>query len=298
MISVNRRIYFYRLFLKKDEKEVKPNSIFSYINSLPFTDEGRYLPLGDGNSRSMYVRNTDLPLKAIIGNKRLTGLPSMDLNGDISPLPIPKKAGLYEPMHFMIFPKNVIGFEYNFYGPRINSLSTYIPNKAPDLVDKVELIPLLRTNITELLSKMGEIKMFQLAVHRNMGEHLKIIGDNVFDAFESLKKSDYSEVIEIVLRSERYSRKGIKLPFKERLANFLAKAKDNVDVARIRAENLDNENKIEPFDLLEQFMISNRKIELIDEDHRSVDSESMFSNISDAYQELRPDINKIIDEVS
>lgn len=244
----------------------------------------------------MHIMNTDLPLMAMIGNKRLTGLPSMDLDGTISPLPIPEKAGLYEPMHFMIFPRNVIGFEYNFYGPRISSLSTYIPDKAPGLVDEVELLPLLRTDIDELLSKTGEIKSFQLAVHRNMGEHLRIIGDNMFDAFDALKKSDYSEVIEIVLRFEKYSRKGIRMPFKNTLSRFLGEAKDDVDKIKIRAENLDNENRVETFDLLEEFLLSNKKVTIIDETYRFVNARVMFDTINEAYQELRPEINKIIEE--
>ena len=294
--DIFRRVYFYRGFFEKDSSESDLESIFNHVNSLPFTNDGRYLKLDGGNLRSMYVEHSELPFKGILGTVRKAGLPLLEEMGSTSPLDIPDTAGLYEPMHFMIFPRNVIGFEYNFYGPRINGLKEYLPKKAPNLIDKVELTPLMRTDIQELISKMGEIKLFRIGIHRNMGDHLRIINDNVHDAFKKLKENDFSEVIEISLRPEKYSRKSIRIPFIDRLPQFLSEAKDDVDTAIIRAENTSNENKVDTFDLLQQYLLTTKSVSKIDDSHRSVNSESMFTAISDAYDELKGEIDRIIDE--
>lgn len=299
MTDILRRVYFYRAFFKKDGSESNLESIFNHINSLPFTNDGRYFKLDGGNLRSMYVEHSELPFKGIFGTIRKAGLPLLEEMGTTSPLDLPPDAGLYEPMHFMIFPNNVIGFEYNFYGPRINGLKEYLPKKAPNLVDEVELIPLMRTDITELISRMGEIKLFRIGVHRNMGDHLRIINDNLHDAFNKLKEADYSEVIEISLRSQKYSRRSINIPFINRLPNFLTEAKDDVDTAIIKAENTSNENNaVDTFDLLQQYLLTTKSVSKIDDSHRSVNPESMFNAISDAYDELRGEINSIIDETN
>lgn len=298
MTDILRRVYFYRAFFEKDGNESNLESIFNHINSLPFNNDGRYFKLDGGNLRSMYVEHDELPFKGIFGTIRKAGLPLLEEMGTTSPLDIPPDAGLYEPMHFMIFPNNVIGFEYNFYGPRINGLKEYLPKKAPSLVDNVELTPLMRTDIRELISRMGEIKLFRIGIHRNMGDHLRIINDNLHDAFNKLKEADYSEVIEIALRPEKYSRNSIRIPFINRLPPFLSEAKDDIDTAIIKAENTSNENKVDTFDLLQQYLLTTKSVSKIDDSHRSVNSESMFNAISDAYDELRGEIDRIINEVT
>lgn len=297
MTDINRKISFYRGFFWKDDEQVEPRDIFSHIGSLPFTRQGRYLPLGTGNSRSMYVDSVDLPMRLIIGTKRESGLPLMELEGDRTPLDIPETGGLYEPMHFMIFPNNVIGFEYNSHAPRIGSLKSYLPQKAPTLVDKVELIPLMRSDIRQEISRMGNIRLFNLAIHRNMADHLEILNDNLIDALNhAFRENEYSEVLEIVLRPKKYSKGWINLSFLNRIPQFISEAREDLEVAKIRAENLDNDGKVEDFNLLSLFVSTRRDVDPIDEDHRVVNAESMFHQINEAYHELLPEINDIITE--
>jgi len=276
---------------------VEPRDIFSYIDSLPFTNQGRYLPLGTGNSRSMYIDSVDVPMRIIIGTKRESGLPLMELDGDREPLDIPERGGLYEPMHFMIFPNNVIGFEYNSHGPRIGSLKKYLPEKAHQLVDKVELIPLMKSDVRNEISKMGNIRMFNLAIHKNMGDELNILEDNLIDGLNRTFQQDgSSEVMEIILRPKKYSQKWITLNFLDRLPQFLNNTREDIEVAKIRAENLDKDGLVEEFNLLSLFVSTRKNIDPIDEAHSVVLADSIFNQINEAYHELRDEINSIISE--
>ena len=283
--------------IKKDGQTVQPEPIFSTISQMPFNENGRYLKLNDGNMWSMYVDSNGSPLKARIGTIRKKGLPMMERHGQTTPLTIPPDAGLYEPMHFMIFPNNVVGFEYNFYGPRPGSLKYYLPKKVSNLVDEVELIPLMRRDVHELLSRIGEVRVFRLKIHRDMGELLRELDDNLPDAIGAAKRASDAEYIEIVFRSQKYSRHGINIPFLNRLASWLSRSdvRAAVDTLKIRARDEITES-IEEFDLLQEYLLSVKQVVKQDEIHRSVNTNAMYTAIQEAYTELRSEINRIIDE--
>jgi len=295
--SIEKKIYFYKVLFKNNDQFVDPQTIFSYINSLPFDESGRYLKLNGGNIRSMFIDSTTMPLKIRIGTIRKTGLPHLETRGQTSPLKIPDDSGLYEPMHFMIFPNNIVGFESNFYGPRPASLKAYVPKKANNMVDKIELLPLMRQDITELLSRIGEIRMLRLKVNKDMGKYLKDLDDNLPDAFSALMQTTDAENIEIVLRSKSYSKTGIFVTFVERLPKWISKSevREGVDKLIIRGRD-EISGKIDEFDLLQQYLFSKKQVIKQDEIHKSIKMNAMYNAINDAYNESRPEINQIIND--
>jgi len=295
--TIDRKIYFYRIELKKNGQTVSLEPIFSTINQMPFDKNGRYLQLSDGNMWSICIDSINSPLKVRIGTIRKKGLPMMERHGQTSPLTIPPDAGLYEPMHFIVFPNNVVGFEYNFYGPRPGSLKYYLPKKLPNLVDEVELVPLTRRDVHDLLSRIGEVRVFRLKIHRDMGELLKELDDNLPDAIEAAKHASDAEYIEIVFRSKKYSRHGINIPFLNRLASWLSRSEVRaaVDTLKIRARD-EITQSVEEFDLLQEYLLSVKQVLKQDDIHRSVNTNAMYSAIQEAYNELSPEINRIINE--
>jgi len=292
--TVDRKIYFYKMKIKKNGRYIRPEPIFSTIKQMPFSENGRYLKLSDGNMWSMYVDSINLPLKARIGTIRKKGLPMIERRGQTKPLTIPPDAGLYEPMHFIIFPDNIVGFEYNFYGPRPGSLRLYLQRKVSSLVDEVELIPLMRRDVYTLLSKIEEIKLFRLKIHRNMEELLRELDDNLPDAIKALKRTTDAEYIEIVLRPERRSRHGINIQFFKRLGKWLSKpeVRDAVETLKIRARNKIT-HTIEDFDLLQEYLLSVKQVVKQDDIHRSVNTNAMYAAIQEAYTELKDEIDRI-----
>ncbi len=295
IMVLERKIYFYRMLLRANGQVVEPQTVFSYINSLPFDETGRYLTIDDGNIRSMFVDSTASPLRIRMGTKRVKGLPIIETMGRTSLLTIPPESGLYEPMHFMIFNNNVVGFENNFYGPRPPSLKSYILNKAPELVDEVELLPLMRHDIHELLARIGEVRNLRLRVNRDMGNYLRDLDDNLPDALAALRRLTDAENIEVILRCNKYSRTGIVVRFLNGLADWISRpeVRAGVDDLKIRARD-QNTEEIEEFDLLQQYLLSVKQIVTQDEVHRSVDTNAMYSAINEAYTELRSEINLII----
>jgi hypothetical protein len=103
--------------------------------------------------------------------------------------------------------------------------------------------------------------------------------------------SNDTDYIEIILNS----RHDIQLSILDKLAKWLriSEVKDNVSVLQLRARN-EETNKIETFDLLQEYMLSVKQVIKRDSIHRSVDKNSMYNAIEDSYNELRPEIFGII----
>jgi hypothetical protein len=293
--AVERRIYFYRISFTQNRQPTVPEPIFAHIARLPFEENGCYSACGDGNFWAMIVDSTAFPLKARIGTIRRTGLPLLEQRGRTYPLDIPPDSGLFEPMHFVIFPNRVAGFEYNFYGPRPQRAKYYLPEKAPDLVDDVDLELLMRRDVRDLVSRVGEIRILDVRVHRDNAELLRDLDSNLFDAIDAAKKSTDAENIEVTLRSTRYSKRSIELPWWPRVKAWISRqgVREGLEEFRVRCRDLFTKEIVE-FDLLEGLMVSTKRVLTQQENSKAVNSEAMYDAIQSAYDELLPEIRRII----
>jgi hypothetical protein len=293
--TIERRINFYKINFKKGSKDICPVDIFNHIQKLPFDDNGKYFPMAGGNSRCMFVEKSDnYPIKCSIGNRRNNNLPLVEESGKTKPLEIKSTQALYEPMHFVIFNHNIVGAEYNSYAPRIYSLEDYIINKASSFVDTIEIIPLVNEDLSKIIAKMGNIRKFNFAVHKNKLQYIEELDKNMVDGIKKLGESTESDVIEVIIRPKKYHKKSIKLQFLNKLPKFLINHIDTVDTCKFEAEDISNENKIDIFNLLNNFVFSKEIVETISENQRHVNSDSVFKSIISAYYKHHDDIKQII----
>ena len=132
---VERKIQFFRMYVGNNAAEVARhtidyNDILEEIYALPFSndDDGRYLFDDEGNALCAIDARISRPA-LIFSRVRRTGLPLLEDRGRMNELDLDATTGLLEPIHVMMFPDNVVGAEYNHYGPRITSLGQYLSDK-------------------------------------------------------------------------------------------------------------------------------------------------------------------------
>lgn len=292
--TLTRKIYFYKLELKKDNSTVNPESVFAYLSTLPFSEDGVYLPVSDGNMRSIYVDHHEYPIRCRLGTKRRNGLPLLEQEGETEPLLLPNGSGLYEPMHFVIFDNNIVGFEFNVYAPRPSGLKTYLQAKCQALVNEVELIPLVRTDFYQQLARMGEVRHFVLRVHRDAAIQMQDLNHSLYTAFGSLIDLTDSETIEVTLKRRR-SRGCISLPFMDTLGNWLNResVRAGVEAAKVYArDNISGEMR--EFDLLQEYIRSSKRVVTQDALHRCINTTEMYRAIVESHDELRREIDQIL----
>jgi hypothetical protein len=291
----DRKIYFHKIDLKKDDEPVSPLNVFNLIEGMPFTEQGRYLEINDERMWTMYIDHATFPIKGKIGTIRKKGLPLVERRGETSPLDIPSDAGLYEPMHFVIYENGVGGFEYNFYAPRPSSLKHYIKSKLDSSVDEIDMKPLMRRDVLEMLRNVDDIRCLTMSVHRDMGRYMKELDDNLPDAFNSIKEFSDAEEIELTLKSKKYSRKSITLPSIKKFAKWIRKEEVRTGVNKLQINAMDGSTgKVTKFDLLQEYLLSTKQVVKQDDALRSVNSTAMYNAIEEAYSELKDEINQII----
>ena len=134
--TIPRDIHFYRVDIGNDPSGkpllFDPIPVFEYINKLAWNDakkENRYFDR-DGKVLGCWIHSTKIPCKITLGSIRRADLPQIETQGELSPLEIPDKSGLVEQTHIVFLGDNIVGCDYNFYGPRIARLPFYLSGKA------------------------------------------------------------------------------------------------------------------------------------------------------------------------
>lgn len=302
--QIDRKIHFFNFEIlelpgnsNSFRKHSDPYDVFNEIANLDL--KGDHL-----NSRFKYFPNNDVSFlndievrgDIILGRyaiSRRSSLPELETGGVLKPLNIPRNSGLAEITHFIYYPaKDILGVEFNFFGPRANSLKNYLLEKSNNHnnpIKHIELYPILNQDLDTLLQEVGEINMFQMEIARNELSVIEELDRDLYSAFEAAEKVSDAESVEVILRKKKYSREGFPLPFSKNRLKELLSIGDNrqkINRMKVNAESKDDgENKL--FDLLEDKMIVSKKVATLDERSRSVDPNSMYEKIEEAYNELR-----------
>lgn len=302
--TIERKIHFFYF----DIKELRGSSNDFFDHSNPFDIFEGISKLGfAGNhlkSRFMYYSNNDVSflndininqneIRGKFAISRRSALPELEKDGVLEPLNIPANSGLAEITHFIYFhEKKVLGVEFNFHGPRPTSLVNYLLLKSKNFQNPFEYIdlnPILNKDLDILLQEIGEINLLQMEVARNELSIIEELDEDLFSAFNSVAKVSDAESVEIVMRKKKYAREGFKWPFSKAKLKSLLSTEDNrqkINKLKVNAESR-FEERSRMFDLLEDKMIRSKQVVILDNRSRSVDSNSMYKKIEEAYIELK-----------
>lgn len=295
--TIKRTILFYSMNIKNGNKKIDPIDHILRIAQSPLSKAGRYYEMSDGKKIRFDLYNDSFPLKIVLGYTRGSDFPLVDNEGNIEPLTLPEKAGLFDPTHLVIFQNGIVGIEYNSKGPRPQTLRYFLEKKIPrSEYSEIKMLQIINPDISSTLSRIGEIKAFEIAIRRNNSDYLKDLNEPLKYAMESLQTiSDDVEEITVILKHKKYSKEPITLPFLKQISNWLGRAEviDNLEDCKITA--FDEELKTtRDFDLLNSVIFTKRDIIKMDNVYKSVDSDAMFQAIFDSYEGSQDTINKII----
>ena len=209
--KISRKIYFYRALTDLDEDgsptPFDPTDALRHVNQLGFSAAGRYLDIGD-TTLCCWVHRTDPPQQFRLGHIRRTGLPLVEDRGQLADLQIPDDSGLVEVTHIVVFEDNIIGADFNFYGPRVGRLGQYLHAKCRGLCGRVVFQPLLRRDVESALRRLGGIRLFHLKIRSSYAPNMARVNEDLAAAFESARRAGDAEEVDLTLTPKRYSRGG------------------------------------------------------------------------------------------
>ncbi len=294
--TVDRKIYFYRAHAGiLEDGSPKPfdcRPILEHIAGLPYKPDGNYWDTGDGNYTVCFVDRKEPAQRIRLGTSRRRALPHVEESGRTSPLGIAAAAGLLEQVHIVFFPDNIVGAEFNFYGPRMSRLRGYFRVKANGTCPDVDFEQLLRQDVAEKMLRMRGMKLFQFGIRRSYLDVLRDADSDLASAFDAQFGASEADQAEVILRVRPYDRRGALADRMFQKAQRILRMeglREHATKFVIKATN-EETGRVEPLDLLNDQLIASRTVIKDGARSRAVDSESAFTAVESAYNELREDI--------
>ena len=298
--TVERRIIFYRLDAGTDDGcrplpfDIRP--ALTWLGTLPFTTDGRYLAEDDGNHTCCWP---DHAAKAVpdacprlrFGSIRRSGFPQVEQGGALSQLDLSPDAGLAEQVHVIFFPQAIVGAEFNFYGPRVTRLAAYLRAKVPNLPERLEFQPLLRPDVAAQLEHLRDVRLLRLRIHASYAARVAEADRSLGAAFRAAQRAGGGEEIEIVIRPRAYSRGTLAGRLLGVVRRLVALPDLRTEVAHFSIKGLNGQtNEVDVVDLLSDQLATRAQILCQERQTRALNSASAYAAIERAYAELRPQL--------
>ncbi|MBI5352241.1 MAG: hypothetical protein HZB50_06345 [Chloroflexi bacterium] len=307
-IRVDRKIYFYRAVSALDKggkPAFNPPGVFNAVRSLPWKE--RYKDEDGGKQTCCWLgEKISLPCSVKFGLIRRTDLPQRESGGRLWPLKMARGSGLAEKIHVVFFENNIIGADYNFYGPSMAKFAEYLLLKGKQLEkagnasikkrskNRIEIPkglrfePLLRGDVVDQLDKMQEIRLFRLRIRKSFAANLSDASRSLAAAFKAASRAGRADNVEIILRTPSHSKDWLG-------KNILDAAKKIIRIPGLQHEALhfsvkglrDDSAKTTELDLLSDKLISTQSICLMNSRTKILESRSAFSAIKNAHKKLK-----------
>jgi hypothetical protein len=290
--TIERRIHFYRVRTKNDTDGkpalFDPTATLKAIAALPFSPEGRYQVNKFGDALVCWPESFTAPHRVIYGKSRRYNLPLEELAGKRKALAIDPAGGLSEVCHLIWFPDNYLGAEFNFYGPRVSSLHTYLSVKAKPPYSAEGLDLLIKKDALEELKRLDELRVFTTKVQRSHTDLFTQANKSLADSLAAQMDAIKADEIELTLKVRRKTKHPLDTSFFKGIRRLAARADlhERVDKLLVKGPS-QLTGKLEEVDVLKDELVVTKSILRVDPRSRAVNAESAFEQIEAAYEQLK-----------
>ena len=215
----------------------------------------------------------------------------------MSDLNIAPDEGLLEATHAVFFPGNVVGVEYNHYGPRISSLGSYLHSLSEGAVAKATFSPILRDDPTRQLDRLTDIRLFDITVRRPYIDSVRRASVSLADTLDAnAQLFDEPEKVQVVLRYSAARRRSAWDILRNPTRSLVVSNTQDPILDRLRIRGYcEDSDKVEAFDLLKDNIIATMQVVRLGGRGRAIDPDSAFAAISESYEQFADDISKSLD---
>ena len=301
--AVERKIYFFRANVGTDPSgkplPFDPQPDLDFIGNLPFSDEpdGRYLSEGDESVLFLLGHGGSSNPRVQFSRVRRAGLPQLERAGNVSDLDIAPDEGLLETTHAVFFPGNVVGAEYNHYGPRISLLGQYLHKLSDCGGPMATFSPILRDDPTRQLDRLTDIRVFDIAVRRPYIDSVKQASSSLADTLEATAGLfEEPERIQLVLKYPAARRRSAWDFFRNPLRSLVTFNSQSPVIDRLQVRgHCEDIDRVEGLDLLKDNIIATKQVVRLGGRGRAIDPESAFQAIYESYRQFASEITDGLD---
>jgi hypothetical protein len=294
--SVKRRIHFYRAVVPKVKGQpgmFDPTAALAHISRLPFSTTGRYMDDGE-RLLCCWVEKAERLGRARLAVVRRDGLPSVEQDGVEKDLQLSATEGLVEQTHIRLFDHNIVGCDFNFYGPRLPSLGRYLLARGGPKAQTVTFEPLVRGDVAKMLDDFAGVRMLTLRVRRSEVAELEKIDKNLGRVMRAQANLGAADVIELTLGVKPYSRGATLGAGVFGRVKKLAKSKEIADlVDRFVVDAVPQEGgRSRELNILDDHLIGEEEISKRGGRGRRLDHASTYAAIGHSFEALKGELVK------
>lgn len=293
--SAERSIHFFRadagLGTAGQPVPLDVEPILKLIDSLAFREDERYVALDDGNVLSCVVDSTYARPRLQLATVRRTDLPTVESAGALSALALGTGQGLYEATHVIFFSNNVVGVEFNFYGPRPSRVSWYMSKATKGKSPTFTLDPLLRQDVLEQLNRLERLRVLTLAIRPSYATVVEEADQNLAGAFRAAERAGQSQLVKLTLSPEPYQKGWLANGLLTTIRRLAIRSDLRENARKFEVRGLNGQtSSMEEVDVLRDQLIVRKRIVKLDSHSRAVNDEAAYRAIEEAYAELRVDL--------
>ena len=165
---IRRKLRFYRADCGREPDQtmspLKPIELLRRLKAA-IDKSGRYVDIGEEKVLEVFVDNVDVRgrPRLRLARVRRSDHPKLDdpKKPDHESLGLADGSGLAETVHVVFFDENVVGCDYNHYGPRPSALTTFIEEKLEEVVRFNRLI---HPNAVTKMANLKNVKSMVVGV--------------------------------------------------------------------------------------------------------------------------------------
>jgi hypothetical protein len=282
-----RKIYFHKIVDDDDPDFVLDRArLVERIDGLTGTADF-YIDEGDEQFLSAVVDRAEAPQHLRLYRIRRRNLPEIEAEGIFGDLNLAEREGLAESIHIVLFDENVIGSEYNHYGPRTTTFGQYLAERC-DM--DVRIRQFIRKDVIAAILNMREIRTFRAKVTPQGAAALQQAGVALSDGFEAADVFRSGKYVDMTWASEPADQQ-----FTERVKRFVRSIRDadrqpEELLEAAHAYGRTSDDLLDTLDLFRDRVVITKEIRRESPRHRTLDTQAAFSAIEAVYAELADDL--------
>ncbi|HVW79890.1 MAG TPA: hypothetical protein VHB69_02985 [Mycobacteriales bacterium] len=294
--ALERKIHFFRANGLGTTSSGKPRTLnlgqlLPALGRLSFDGSTEYQDVGDGNFVGVWIDEANPVGRFRIATIRRQALPLVEDNGQLTPLNLRQTAGLYEAAHVCVFSNNIVGMEFNFYGPRVGRIPAFLVPATGHR--RFTLDPLLRQNVADQLNRLDDLRVLSLRIRPSYTSVIREADADLASAFEAAERFGNAQTVQVVLSPEPYGRQNLGRRALEAVKQLAGRSdlQENVEEFQVKGPETETGGVL-PIDLLSDELVVAKRILRVDGRTRALRDVEAYAAIEEAYTELKDELDQ------
>lgn len=288
--SLTRTIHFYRIWNHRDEEghlqRLDAAELCETVAELQQTDDRYITDKNDVDSTCWLDQPTDNDRLVMATIKRKDFPLTERKTGERGTLELLADEGLAEIAHVRFLPNNIIGVDYNHFGPRPSRLKYFLQDKAPEKYRKLDIKAIVDLDTMALLGNLNTFKRLDVRLTEHTMNTLPDNAQHYMQSLHGLFGIMGGDVLEFAVGTTQRDQR-LEAEQARQFALYLFQNRGNLGPhSKVLVHGYTANGKPIELDLLSDKIVSEQRVLRMHGRSRTVDSQDAFRAIGDAYNQV------------